>query len=92
MPTVKVIASGRAAHAGNHHQEGANAICALAEFILRLQEAPGVTFLSVAGGSSRNTVPDAAELTMTCSEAVLATLDLTSSVPNTTLSVEPIAP
>lgn len=64
---VKVVATGRAAHAGNAHQQGANAIWALSRFIERAQgltdyEA-GVTVNvgKVSGGQGKNTVPDQAE-------------------------------
>ncbi|XXU18068.1 M20 family metallopeptidase [Sorangium sp. So ce861] len=64
---VTVRATGKAAHAGNAHQQGANAIWALARFIdwaQRLTDyARGVTVNvgKVSGGQGRNTVPDAAE-------------------------------
>lgn len=64
---VKAIASGRAAHAGNAHASGANAIWALARFIDRAQAltdyARGVTVNvgKVSGGQGKNTVPDHAE-------------------------------
>ncbi|WP_234023334.1 M20 family metallopeptidase [Sorangium cellulosum] len=60
-------ATGKAAHAGNAHQHGANAIWALARFIdwaQRLTDySRGVTVNvgKVSGGHGRNTVPDAAE-------------------------------
>ncbi|AUX19955.1 peptidase M20 [Sorangium cellulosum] len=62
-----VTATGKAAHAGNAHQQGANAIWALARFIdwaQRLTDAARnvtVNVGKVSGGHSRNTVPDAAE-------------------------------
>ncbi|KYF81870.1 peptidase, partial [Sorangium cellulosum] len=62
-----VRATGKAAHAGNAHQQGANAIWALARFIDRAQRLTdhgrGVTVNVgvVSGGHGRNTVPDAAE-------------------------------
>ncbi|WP_437610402.1 M20 family metallopeptidase [Sorangium sp. So ce834] len=62
-----VRATGKAAHAGNAHEQGANAIWALARFIdwaQRLTDyARGVTVNvgKVSGGQGRNTVPDAAE-------------------------------
>jgi glutamate carboxypeptidase len=64
---VKVVASGRAAHAGNAHQQGANAIWALARFIDRAQRLTdyeaGVTVNvgKISGGQGKNTVPDQAE-------------------------------
>ena len=85
MPTVKVTARGIAAHAGNHHADGANAIWALCRFILRADD--DVRFTEIEGGQSRNTVPDHATVLMTCSEAQLESIDLTSDVPNTTLSL-----
>jgi glutamate carboxypeptidase len=64
---AKVVTTGRAAHAGNAHQQGANAIWALSRFIDRAQgltdyEA-GVTVNvgKVSGGLGKNTVPDQAE-------------------------------
>ncbi|MEO7591393.1 MAG: M20/M25/M40 family metallo-hydrolase [Byssovorax sp.] len=64
---VKVVAAGRAAHAGNAHHQGANAIWALSRFIERAQgltdyEA-GITVNvgKVSGGQGKNTVPDQAE-------------------------------
>ncbi len=65
--SVKATATGRAAHAGNAHREGANAIWALCRFIDRAQQLTdydrGVTVNvgKVAGGESKNTVPDRAE-------------------------------
>ncbi|WP_437968295.1 M20 family metallopeptidase [Sorangium sp. So ce260] len=62
-----VRAAGKAAHAGNAHQQGANAIWALARFIDWAQRLTdytrGVTVNvgKVSGGQGRNTVPDAAE-------------------------------
>src|SRR5262249_29700490 len=65
--SVKVSARGVAAHAGNAHDKGANAIWALARFIDRAQQitdyARGVTVNvgKVSGGDAKNTVPDHAE-------------------------------
>jgi glutamate carboxypeptidase len=64
---LKAVAKGRAAHAGNAHQSGANAIWAIARFIERAQGLTdydrGVTVNvgKVLGGQSKNTVPDHAE-------------------------------
>ena len=64
---MTVVAHGKAAHAGNHHKDGANAIWALARFIDAAQQltdhARGVTVNvgQVTGGTSKNTVPDRAE-------------------------------
>lgn len=65
--SVKATARGRAAHAGNSHREGANAIWALARFIDKAQSltdyALGLTVNvgKVSGGQGKNTVPDRAE-------------------------------
>jgi glutamate carboxypeptidase len=65
--SIEATARGRAAHAGNAHREGANAIWALARFIDRAQSltdyARGVTVNvgKVKGGESKNTVPDLAQ-------------------------------
>lgn len=64
---VTVIAHGKAAHAGNAHKEGANALWALAKVVDRAQAltdyARGVTVNvgKISGGTSKNTVPDRAE-------------------------------
>jgi len=65
--TLTMIAHGRAAHAGNNHADGANAIWALAKLIDLAQQltdhARGCTVNvgQVIGGTSRNTVPARAE-------------------------------
>jgi glutamate carboxypeptidase len=64
---MSVIAHGRAAHAGNAHADGANAIWALARFVDAAQRltdydrAATVNVGRIAGGHSKNTVPDRAE-------------------------------
>ena len=64
---MTALAHGRAAHAGNAHKEGANAIWALARFVDGVQNLTdydrGVTVNvgRVSGGNSKNTVPDRAE-------------------------------
>ncbi len=64
---ITVRATGKAAHAGNAHQEGANAIWALCRFIDRAQALTdyerGITVNvgKISGGQGKNTVPDAAE-------------------------------
>ena len=61
---MTVTATGRAAHAGNQHAEGINAIWALALFIDAAQQLTdhdnGITVNvgTITGGSSKNTVPD----------------------------------
>ncbi|HET9449626.1 MAG TPA: M20 family metallopeptidase [Aggregicoccus sp.] len=63
---VKAVAHGKAAHAGNAHQEGANALWALARFIDRVQALTDyprgltVNVGKVVGGQGKNTVPDQA--------------------------------
>ncbi len=64
---VTLVAHGKAAHAGNAHKEGANALWALAKVVDRAQgltDYPrGVTVNvgKITGGTSKNTVPDRAE-------------------------------
>ena len=64
---VTAVAHGRAAHAGNHHPEGKNAIWALARWIDAAQRLTdydrGVTVNvgKISGGQGKNTVPDRAE-------------------------------
>lgn len=64
---LTVTAYGKAAHAGNQHEQGKNAIWALARFIdaaQRLTHYPnGVTVNvgKISGGTSKNTVPDRCE-------------------------------
>jgi glutamate carboxypeptidase len=59
--------TGKAAHAGNNHKDGKNAIWTLAKYIDAVQQLTaydrGVTVNvgKVSGGQSKNTVPDAAE-------------------------------
>ncbi len=65
--SVTAVAHGRAAHAGNAHEQGANAIWALARFVDQAQRLTdygrGVTVNvgRIWGGQSKNTVPDRAE-------------------------------
>lgn len=64
---VTAVAEGKAAHAGNAHEQGASAIWAIARFIDAAQKltdyARGITVNVgvVSGGQSKNTVPDRAE-------------------------------
>jgi len=64
---VTVTAHGKAAHAGNNHPDGANAIWALARFVDRAQQLTdyprGVTVNvgKLTGGQGKNTVPDLAQ-------------------------------
>ena len=64
---MTAIAHGRAAHAGNAHKEGVNAIWALARFVDGVQaltdydRGATVNVGRISGGHSKNTVPDRAE-------------------------------
>lgn len=64
---VKAVVHGRAAHAGNNHQEGANALWAMARFVDAVQQLTDyprgltVNVGRVVGGQGKNTVPDHAE-------------------------------
>jgi glutamate carboxypeptidase len=64
---MTVTALGKAAHSGNNHRDGANAIWALAKFVDAAQAltsyARGVTVNvgQISGGTSKNTVPERAE-------------------------------
>jgi len=64
---MTAIAHGKAAHAGNNHKEGANAVWALARFVDRIQGLTdydrGVTLTvgKFTGGVGKNTIPDRAE-------------------------------
>jgi glutamate carboxypeptidase len=64
---MTVVAHGRAAHAGNNHKDGANAIWALARFVDAAQQLPDyargctVNVGQVSGGTTKNTVPERAE-------------------------------
>ncbi|MBK9260831.1 MAG: M20 family metallopeptidase [Polyangiaceae bacterium] len=66
----RAVATGRAAHSGNAHAEGANAIRALCRFVEYAEEltdyARGITVNVgiIRGGTSKNTVPDHAEALM----------------------------
>jgi glutamate carboxypeptidase len=63
---MTVTAHGKAAHAGNNHKDGANAIVALAQFVDAAQRftdyARGITVNvgTFTGGTSKNTVPETA--------------------------------
>jgi glutamate carboxypeptidase len=65
--SMTATSTGRAAHAGNNHREGKNAVWALARFIDKAQSltdyARGVTVNVgiVSGGTSKNTVPESAQ-------------------------------
>lgn len=64
--SVVAVAKGRAAHAGNLHHQGINAIWALSRFVDRAQgltdydRGTTVNVGRVSGGNARNTVPDTA--------------------------------
>ncbi len=65
--SMTVLFHGRAAHAGNNHKDGANALWALARFIdgvqslTRYEEGVTVNVGRASGGETTNTVPDRAE-------------------------------
>ncbi|MBA3394697.1 MAG: M20 family metallopeptidase [Deltaproteobacteria bacterium] len=84
---MTVTAHGKAAHAGNNHKDGANAIWALAKFVDAAQRltdhARGVTVNvgQFTGGTSKNTVPEYAQClldlryeTVADAEALVSTL------------------
>lgn len=103
--SLRVVATGKAAHAGNAHAEGANAIWALARFVERAQSLTdydrGVTVNvgTIAGGTSKNTVPARAEaavdlrfVSLEQREALFVQLDemardAAATLPGTTLTV-----
>ena len=64
---MAVVAHGKAAHSGNNHKDGANAIWALSKFVDAAQQltdyARGCTVNvgQFSGGTSKNTVPERAE-------------------------------
>ncbi len=64
---MTVVAHGKAAHAGNNHKDGANAIWALSKFVDAAQQLTDYTrgcTVNVGmfrGGTSKNTVPESAE-------------------------------
>jgi glutamate carboxypeptidase len=64
---MTVVAHGKAAHAGNAHKEGANALWAIAKLVDRVQGLTdyekGITVNvgKITGGTSKNTVPDRVE-------------------------------
>jgi glutamate carboxypeptidase len=68
--SVRVCVTGKAAHAGNQHKAGINAIWALSRFVDRAQKLTdydrGVTVNVgvISGGTSKNTVPAQAECTL----------------------------
>ncbi|HUS28535.1 MAG TPA: M20/M25/M40 family metallo-hydrolase, partial [Kofleriaceae bacterium] len=100
---MTVIAHGKAAHSGNNHKDGANAIWALSKFVDAAQKLTnyerGVTVNvgQFTGGTSKNTVPERAECkidlryeTVADAEALVADLKAAAaaaSVPGVTLEV-----
>ncbi len=100
--SVRAVATGKAAHAGNQHADGANAIWALARFIDAAQQLTdyqaGITVNvgTVSGGQGRNTVPDHAEalidlrfLSHADGEALIAALERAAgdALPGTSISL-----
>lgn len=65
--SIRALVTGKAAHAGNAHKEGVNAVWALAKLVDRAQGLTdydrGVTVNvgKIGGGTSKNTVPESAE-------------------------------
>jgi glutamate carboxypeptidase len=68
----RITAQGRAAHAGNRHQDGINAIHALALMIPKIEALTNydagrtVNVGLIEGGTAKNTVPESAECTIDC--------------------------
>lgn len=98
----KLIARGRASHAGNQHEKGVNAIAELAHQILKIQALTdygrGLTLSvgNVRGGGATNVVPDYAECEVDCRIAKLSDADyivaamraLTPVLPGASLELE----
>jgi glutamate carboxypeptidase len=67
---MTAVAHGKAAHAGNNHRDGANAIWALARFVDAAQDLTDydrgctVNVGTFSGGTSKNTVPERAECSL----------------------------
>lgn len=98
----ELVVTGRAAHAGNNHADGVNAIHALALLIPRVEAltdyARGVTLNIglIAGGTAKNTVPDRASCvidtrfeTREDAEQVVAALESLAAHPWAGLDVQP---
>jgi glutamate carboxypeptidase len=101
---MTVIAHGKAAHSGNNHKDGANAIWALSKFVDAAQQLTsydrGVTVNvgQFSGGTSKNTVPERAECkldlryqTVADADALVAELRAAASavaIPGVTLEVQ----
>jgi glutamate carboxypeptidase len=105
--SLRAEAHGVAAHAGNAHAEGRNAIWALARFVDRVQALtdPGrgvtVNVGTIEGGTTRNTVPDRARCeldlrfeTAADHRALLAALEgaaREAPVPGTRIELRPLS-
>ena len=101
--SARALATGRAAHSGNAHAEGANAIRALCRFVEEAEQltdyARGVTVNVgiIRGGTSKNTVPDQAEALLDLryerlvdSEGLIAQLEdaaRRAAIPGTTVTL-----
>lgn len=101
---MTITARGKAAHAGNHHKDGANAIWAIARFVDAAQQltdyARGCTVNvgQITGGTTKNTVPEHAECrldlryeTVADAEALIAQLRAAAAaaaLPGVTITVE----
>ncbi len=98
----KVIAHGRAAHAGVQHEKGINAIAELAHQVIKIQAltdyARGLTLSvgNIRGGGPSNVVPDYAECEVDCRIAKLSDAEyivgamqaLTPVLPGASIEVE----
>lgn len=107
VASLRVVAHGVAAHAGNAHAEGRNAIWALARFVDRAQALGDATrgltvnVGTIAGGTTRNTVPAEARCevdlrfeTQAGRDALLDALDAAArdaALPGTHLELERLA-
>ena len=101
--SARAVATGRAAHSGNAHADGANAIRALCRFVEYAEQltdyARGVTVNVgiIRGGTSKNTVPEQAEALMDLryerladSELLIAQLEgaaRRAAIPGTTVTL-----
>jgi glutamate carboxypeptidase len=107
VASLRAEAHGVAAHAGNAHAEGRNAIWALARFVDRVQgltdAGRGVTVNvgTISGGTTKNTVPDAARCeldlrfeTAADRDALVAAIEAVAReapVPGTRIALVPLA-
>lgn len=82
----KVIVRGQAAHAGNHHEDGVNAIEELSRQVIRLQNltdySKGITVNVgvMQGGSRTNVVPDYAEADVELRATTMEEMDRVAAI------------